>query len=159
MSLPRDCQGKVLKFSYFCFLTRFEPWRETCSYSQHMFSALFQPRFFTSSAPRQHESTEWPRNTVVFPFVHNFQGGTFPECSETTTWTRVGYSNRNLEMNLSLISFSFFRKRPLIFSSHQSHFSNFFFCYKFHNASPPENLALHLGTWPVTTGLPTLLSV
>ena len=34
-----------------------------------------------------------------------------------------------------------------------------FFCYKFHNPPPPENLVLHLGTWPVTTGLPMLLSV
>ena len=85
MSLPLDCWGKVLNFSYFCFLTRCEPWRETYSYSQRVFSSLFHPRFFISFAPQQQEPTEWRRNIVVLPFVHNFQGRTFPECSETTT--------------------------------------------------------------------------
>lgn len=131
----------VWRFSYsLCYLTRFEPWTETCSHPQHIFPSLLHHTFCRCPLLPSNVS---PLNGQEKPWFSLLWGRTFPEHSETIGWTRVSYSNKNLEMKLSLISFSFLKDSFLLIKAMP--IKQHFFCYK----KSPKSV-LHLSIWPVT---------
>lgn len=111
--ITTDCWGKVLELFLTFALHKMSPGGDIFLLSACVLYFVSRLRFFISSAPQQQETTEY-EEILWFSFCTQFQGRTFPECSETTTWTRAGYSNRKLrdEPWVYTSNFHFFRKTP-----------------------------------------------
>lgn len=120
----------LLGFSCSYFLTRFEPWREACSHPQHTSPRGYITGFAEILCSPAIWIHEWPRN-MWFLLLCTFSGEDFSlNVPRPLAEQEPSIQNKNLEMNLS--SISFLKETAFIFSSHQSQFSKttFFFCYK-----------------------------
>lgn len=106
--------------------------RETYSYLSMCSLLCFIPGFSYPLPPAT--GTQWVRKKYCgSPFCTQFPRKNFPECSETTHLNKSWLFKQELRDEL-WFNFTFIfleKKKPFIFSSHQSHCSlkQLFFCY------------------------------